>query len=77
MHSRRTKLVLAAVQALAHAGKQSFTPADVGLHLRTHAQPMSAWEVRGELSNLEASGDVRIDPATALWTLTTPPPAAS
>ncbi len=67
MHSRRTKLVLEAVQALVNAGKQGFSPADVGRQLREEGEPMSAWEVRGALSTLEASGEVRVDPATALW----------
>ena len=72
VHSRRTKLVLAAVQALVNAGQQGLTPAEIGQHLRTNGEPMPAWAVRGELSTLEASGEVRVDPATALWYLTTP-----
>ena len=69
MHSRRTKLVLAAIQALANGGTQGFTPAEVGAQLRAQGEPVSAWEIRGELSNLEAAGNIRIDPASARWYL--------
>lgn len=72
VHSRRTKLVLAAAQALVKAGKQRFTQADIGEHLRGRGEPMSAWEVRVELTTLETSGEVAIDTATAHWLLTKP-----
>ena len=72
LQSRRTKLVLEAVQALVKAGANGFAPADIGAHLRAHGEPMGAWEVRGELSNLEASGDVRLDTASARWHLNAP-----
>ena len=52
-----------------------FTQSDIGAYLRAHAEPMSAWEVRGELSLLEHAGEVRIDPTTAIWFLVQPPNA--
>ena len=73
MPSRRTTLVLDAVYALAAAGNPAFAPAAVGARLRSDQSPMSAWEIRGELSSLEASGELRLDPATALWSLRVAP----
>lgn len=78
MPSRRTNLVLAAVRALASRGETAgasggaaggFTQSDISAHLRAEGEPMSAWEVRGELTNLERAGEVRIEPATAIWFL--------
>lgn len=68
--SRRTKLVLDALHALADAGQSTFTQAAVGAYLRGQQTPMSAWEVRGELSILEALGDIQLDAKTALWQFT-------
>ncbi len=86
MQSRRTNLVLAAVRALASGGettgapggtkggftKGGFTQSDISAYLRAQGEPMSAWEVRGELTNLERAGEVRIESATAIWFLKTP-----
>ena len=78
MQSRRTNLVLAAVRAVASGGqptsapggaKDGFTQSDIGAYLRAQGEPMSAWEVRGELTNLERAGEVHIEPATAIWHL--------
>jgi hypothetical protein len=44
-------------------------PGAINAALRELGEPMGAWEVRGELSNLEASGDVRCEPETGLWFL--------
>ena len=75
--SRRTKLVLDAIHALAATGASAFAPADVGDHLRGAQTPMLMWEIRGELSKLEASGDIEIDSATARWSLRNPTQAKS
>lgn len=69
MPSRRTKLVLDAIQALAAGGAHTFMPADVGAELRRKQTPMSAWEIRGELSTLEASATIACNPASAHWSL--------
>ena len=69
MSSRRTELVLDAIQSLAAAGQHAFAPADVGARLRDTKTPMSAWEIRGELTVLETSGAITIDTKTAMWTL--------
>ena len=80
MPSRRTNLVLAAIRALAAdpkttaapgSAKGGFTQSDISAYLRVTGEPMSAWEVRGELTNLERAGEVRIEPDTAIWFLVT------
>ena len=69
MHSRRTNLVLAAIEALVKAGMHGFMPADVNAQLRASGEPMLPWEIRGELSVLEASGEICVDPVTAVWSM--------
>ena len=85
MQSRRTNLVLAAIHALSAGSEKTdapanqnnggskggFTQSDISAYLRAHGEPMSAWEVRGELTSLERAGAVRIESATAIWYLTT------
>ena len=58
-----------AIEALREAGKATFRPGDVTAHLRTHHMPVGAWEVRGELSNLERLGLIELDEETAVWQL--------
>lgn len=67
--ARRTKTVFDAVAALGQAGNTSFRPGDVTAHLRAEGTPYGAWEVRGELSNLEKLGLVELDEETATWRL--------
>ncbi|MYD97993.1 MAG: hypothetical protein F4X98_11490 [Gammaproteobacteria bacterium] len=67
--ARRTKTVFDAVAALGQAGTESFRPGDVTTHLRAEGTPYGAWEVRGELSNLERLGLVELDEETASWRL--------
>lgn len=67
--ARRTKTVFDAVAALQDAGRASFRPGDVTAHLRAQGLPMGAWEVRGELSNLERLGLVELDEEAAVWQL--------
>ena len=66
--ARRTKIVYEAVTALA-AGARSFRPGDVAAHLRPTETPFGAWEVRGELFNLERLGLVELDADSATWRL--------
>lgn len=42
-------------------------PGAINAQLRELGSPMGAWEVRLELTNLEAAGEVRCDPATGRW----------
>ena len=85
VQSRSTNLVLAAIHALSAGSEKTdapanqnnggskggFTQSDISAYLRAHGEPMSAWEVRGELTSLERAGAVRIESATAIWYLTT------
>lgn len=67
LEQRRTDLVLAVIEKLVAEGRSEFRPGDVVSRLREQNQPMGAWEVRGELSKLEAEGMLENDPATAAW----------
>ena len=67
--ARRTKTVFDAVTALHDAGSTAFRPGDVTAHLRAGETPFGAWEVRGELTNLERLGLVVLDEETATWRL--------
>ena len=58
-----------AVAALRDAGKTTFRPGDVTAHLRAKGLAVGAWEVRGELSNLERLGLIELDEETATWCL--------
>ena len=67
--ARRTKIVFDAVVALREAGGAEFEPGDVAGRLREGGVPFGAWEVRGELANLERLGLVVLDEGTARWRL--------
>lgn len=58
-----------AVAALREAGIAEFEPGDVAGRLREGGLPFGAWEVRGELANLERLGLVVLDEGTARWRL--------
>ena len=68
--ARRTKIVYEAAVALREAGAAAFRPGDIAEQLRPTDTPFGAWEVRGELGNLERLGLVRCDEETATWQLT-------
>ena len=65
--ARRTKTVFDAALALHNAGAARFRPGDVTEHLRASGMPIGAWEVRGELSNLERLGLIVLDEDAAQW----------
>ena len=65
--ARRTKTVFDAVLALEGAGQSSFRPGDVTAHLRATDSPVGAWQVRGELTNLERLGLIVLDEESATW----------
>lgn len=65
--ARRTKTVFDAVTALHDAGSTPFRPGDVTAHLRASGTPIGAWEIRGELTNLERLGLIVLDENTAMW----------
>ncbi|MCY3837760.1 MAG: hypothetical protein OXH09_03770 [Gammaproteobacteria bacterium] len=67
--ARRTKTVFDAVTALKAGGSTAFRPGDVTAHLRASGAPLGAWEVRGELTNLERLGLIVLDDDSATWRL--------
>ena len=68
--ARRTKIVFDAALALGETGAVAFRPGDVAAQLRPTQTPFGAWEVRGELANLERLGLAQCDEETATWRLT-------
>ena len=67
--ARRTRTVFDAVTALRDAGSATFRPGDVTAHLRATGTDFGAWEVRGELTNLERLGLIVLDEDSATWRL--------
>lgn len=67
--ARRTKIVFDAVVALCEGGTERFRPGDVTACLRGGSTPFGAWEVRGELTNLERLGLIVLDEELAVWRL--------
>jgi hypothetical protein len=64
---RRTNLVLSVIEKLVAEGRPAFRPGDLVSRLRAQDQPMGTWEVRGELSNLEAEGVIELEPESGTW----------
>jgi hypothetical protein len=65
---RRIDAIYRIIQELA-AEKPEFLPGDVATFLRDQGQPVAAWEIRGQLSTLEAAGLLSNDPVTGAWKL--------
>jgi hypothetical protein len=68
---RRTKLVFSAFEDLIAKGQTEIRPGDITTRLRERNQPLSYWEVRGELSNLEAEGLIQVHAESGAWRLAT------
>jgi hypothetical protein len=66
---RRTKLVFTTFEELVVEGQSEIRPGDITQRLREKNLPLSYWEVRGELSNLEAEGLIEVRPETGGWQL--------
>jgi hypothetical protein len=66
---RRTKLVFTTFEELVAEGRSEIRPGDITQRLRERNLPLSYWEVRGELSNLEAEGLIEVRPETGGWQL--------
>ena len=66
---RRTKLVFTTFEELAGEGRNEIRPGDITTRLRERNLPLSYWEVRGELANLEAEGVIEVHPDTGAWRL--------
>ena len=67
--ARRTKTVFDAAMALREDGAENVRPGDITARLRADGAGFGAWEVRGELSNLETLGLVVLDEEAAVWKL--------
>jgi hypothetical protein len=65
----RTKLVFTTFEELFAEGRSEIRPGDITQRLRERNRPLSYWEVRGELSNLEAEGLIEVRPETGGWQL--------
>lgn len=66
--SRRTDLVHRIFDELVSAGATNgITPGDVNARLRDQKLPLGAWEVRGELVELERAGVVVLDADSGRW----------
>ena len=65
----RTDQVLAVIEALAEAGAVEFRPGHIADNLRESGHPMLTWEIRGELSRLEAAGLITADEKTGAYQL--------
>ncbi|NJN51998.1 MAG: hypothetical protein HC809_09715 [Gammaproteobacteria bacterium] len=68
---RRTRLVHTVFKDLIARGAPDagIRPGAINTELRERGSPMGAWEVRTELTALEAAGEARCDPATGIWYL--------
>ena len=69
---RRTDTIHSVIQELA-ADLPEFRAGDIASFLRERGQPVAVWEIRGELSKLEAAGLLSNDPVTSVWKLSDEP----
>lgn len=71
---RRTHVVLDIFKLLIADGRGSdgLRAGDICTRLREMGLPMDTWQVRGELSNLEANGSIVVDSRTGAWFLVEP-----
>lgn len=65
----RTDHVFAVIESLVAGGLAEFGPGHIGDALRDAGTPMLSWEIRGELSRLEAGGLISSDPQTGSYQL--------
>ena len=65
----RTDQVFVAIEQLVASGRTEFRPGHLADALREAGSPMLTWEIRGELSRLEAAGLIVSEPRTGAYTL--------
>ena len=65
--ARQTKNVYDAAVAVHESGTTEIRPGDIAAHLRNGGFPVAAWQIRGELTNLEAMGLVTLDADAGTW----------
>ena len=64
---KRTETLFDLICELVASGQAEFGPGDICTLLRERNQPMGAWMVRREFSNLEDAGLIAVDPASGAW----------
>ena len=64
---RQTRFVYDGFMELANGRGGVVEVGDIAAYMRERNHPMDAWQIRGELSTLEAMGLVEIDKETAGW----------
>ncbi len=71
---RRTHRVLDIFKSLIAdgSGSDGLRAGDICTRLREMGLPMDTWQVRGELSNLEANGSIVVDSHSGAWFLAEP-----
>ncbi|HEY5679278.1 MAG TPA: hypothetical protein VIS55_04355 [Pseudomonadales bacterium] len=67
IEQRRTKRIFRVIQEIVGAKGRDFRPGDIASVLRERGQPLGAWEIRGQLSILEAEGLIRLVPESGSW----------
>jgi repressor of nif and glnA expression len=67
IEQRRTKRIFEVIQEIVGAQGHGFRPGDIASVLRERGQPLGAWEIRGQLSILEAEGLIRLEPESGTW----------
>ena len=67
IEQRRTKRIFEVIQEIVGAEGKDFRPGDIASVLRERGQPLGAWEIRGQLSILEAEGLIRLVPESGGW----------
>ncbi len=67
IEQRRTKRIFEVIQEIVGADGKGFRPGDIASVLRERGQPLGAWEIRGQLSILEAEGLIRLEPDSGAW----------
>lgn len=67
LEKERLHSVRDAIDTLTAAGLTELRFADVGDHLREQGRPLGSWEIRALFRQLEAAGELELDPRTATW----------
>lgn len=65
----RTDQVFVIIQELTSQGLDEFRPGHIADALREAGDPLLTWEIRGELSTLEADGLISVNAATGAYHL--------
>jgi hypothetical protein len=72
IEQHRTDQVFAVVEQLVETGYTQFRPGHIADVLREAGTPMLNWEIRGELSRLEAADLIASDDKTGAYLLAKP-----